>query len=45
MLVNQADMSWVLLEEPRRSKPAYIYPHVVIQDNVINRGRVTKDRL
>ena len=35
MVVNQGDIYWVALEEQD-----YIHPHVVIQENVINRSRI-----
>ena len=38
MVVNQGDIYWVSLEEPSGSE--LVYPHVVIQDNVINRSRI-----
>ena len=40
MVVNQGDIYWVSLEEPSGSEPGYPHPHVVIQDNVINRSRI-----
>lgn len=40
MIVNQGDVFWVPLEEPDGTESGYIHPHVVIQDNVINRSRV-----
>lgn len=40
MVVNQGDIYWVPLEEPSGSEPGYTHPHVVIQDNVINRSRI-----
>lgn len=40
MVVNQGDIYWVSLEGPSRSEPGYTHPHVVIQDNVINRSRI-----
>ena len=40
MIVNQGDIYWVPLEEPNGSEPGYIHPHVVIQDDVINRSRI-----
>jgi len=39
MVVNQGDIYWVPLKEPSRLEPGYTHPHVVIQDNVINRSR------
>jgi len=40
MIVNQGDICWVQVEEPGGSEPGYTHPHVVIQDNVINRSRI-----
>jgi len=40
MVVNQGDIYWVRLEEPSGSDAGYAHPHVVIQDNVINRSRI-----
>ena len=40
MIINQGDIYWVPLEEPNGSEPGYIHPHVVIQDDVINRSRI-----
>ena len=40
MTVNQGDIYWVPLKEPGGSEPGYIHPHVVIQENVINRSRI-----
>src|SRR6266540_1482461 len=40
MVVNQCDIYWVALEEPSGSDLGYPHPHVVIQDNVINRSRI-----
>jgi mRNA interferase MazF len=37
MIINQGDIFWIQLEG---SESGYIHPHVVIQDNVINRSRV-----
>jgi mRNA interferase MazF len=34
--INQGDIYWVELEEPRGSEPAYKHPHVVIQNNAFN---------
>jgi mRNA interferase MazF len=40
MIVNQGDIYWVQLEEPSGSERGHTHPHVVIQDNVINRSRI-----
>jgi len=39
MTINQGDVYWVPLEEPNGSEPGITHPHVVIQDDVINRSR------
>jgi mRNA interferase MazF len=38
MVINQGDIYWVQLEEPSESD--YAHPHVVIQDNILNRSRI-----
>ena len=40
MEINQGDVFWVPLDEPGRSEPGVIHPHVVIQENVLNRSRI-----
>src|SRR5215208_8344975 len=40
MIVNQGDIYWVSLEEASGSEPSYPHPHVIIQDNAINRSRI-----
>jgi mRNA interferase MazF len=40
MVVNQGDIYWIPLKEPNGSEPDYTHPHVVIQDNVINRSHI-----
>jgi mRNA interferase MazF len=40
MTINQGDVYWVRPKGPDGSEPEYAHPHVVIQDNVINRSRV-----
>ena len=40
MVVNQGDIYWVALKEQSGLEPGYTHPHVVIQDNVINRSRI-----
>lgn len=40
MTINQGDVYWVRPKRPDGSEPEYAHPHVVIQDNVINRSRV-----
>ena len=40
MVVNQGDIYWGQVEEPGGSELGYTHPHVVVQDNVINRSRI-----
>ena len=40
MTINQGDVYWMPLEEPNGSEPGITHPHVVIQDDVINRSRI-----
>lgn len=41
MVINQGDIFWIELDEPSGSEPAYRHPHVVIQNNVFNRSRIS----
>jgi mRNA interferase MazF len=41
MVINQGDIFWIDLDEPPGSEPAYRHPHVVIQNNVFNRSRIS----
>jgi mRNA interferase MazF len=40
MVINQGDIYWVELEEPRGSEPGYRHPHVVVQNNLFNRSQI-----
>jgi len=40
MVINQGDVYWVDLEEPRGSEPGYRHPHVVVQNNLFNRSQI-----
>lgn len=40
MVINQGDLFWVDLGDPRGSSPGYRHPHVVIQNNLFNRSRI-----
>jgi len=40
MVVNQGDVYWVRSGEPGGPESDYAHPHVVIQDDVINRSRI-----
>jgi mRNA interferase MazF len=41
MVINQGDIFWVDLDEPFGSEAGYRHPHVVIQNNVFNRSRIS----
>ncbi len=41
MVIRQGDIYWVNLGEPVGSEPGYRYPHVVIQNNLFNRSRIS----
>lgn len=41
MVIDQGDVYWVDLGEPSGSGPGYRQPHVVIQNNVFNRSRIS----
>jgi len=38
--IRRGDIFWIELAESRGSIPAHAHPHVVIQDDVLNRSRV-----
>ena len=40
MVINQGDIYWVDLEEPKGSEPGYRHPHVVVQNNLFNRSKI-----
>ena len=40
MVVNQGDIYWVQLDDASWTESGHAHPHVVIQDNVINRSRI-----
>lgn len=40
MVINQGDIYWIDLEEPRGSEPGYRHPHVVVQNNLFNRSQI-----
>jgi mRNA interferase MazF len=39
-VINQGDVFWIDLGDPVGSAPGYRRPHVVIQNNVFNHGRI-----
>ncbi|AFY35766.1 type II toxin-antitoxin system PemK/MazF family toxin [Calothrix sp. PCC 7507] len=41
MIINQGDIFWINLDEPDGSEPGYLHPHVVIQNNLFNRSRIS----
>jgi mRNA interferase MazF len=40
MVINQGDIYWVSLDMPGESGPGIPHPHVVVQDDVLNRSRI-----
>ncbi len=40
MVINQGDIYWVELEEPKGSEPGYRHPHVVVQNNAFNYSKI-----
>ncbi len=40
MVIKQGDVFWVELGEPRGSEPAYLHPHVVIQNDLFNVSKI-----
>lgn len=41
MVINQGDIYWVRLRKPSGSEPGYRHPHVVVQNNLFNRSRIS----
>lgn len=41
MAIKQGDIYWVSFDVPNGSEPGIPHPQVVIQDNVLNRSRIT----
>jgi mRNA interferase MazF len=39
--VSQGDLFWIRADESRGSVPGHPHPYVVIQDNVLNRSRIS----
>jgi mRNA interferase MazF len=39
-VINQGDVFWIDLGNPVGSAPGYRRPHVIIQNNVFNHGRI-----
>jgi len=40
MVINQGDVFWIDLEEPKGSEPGYRHPHVVVQNNLFNHSKI-----
>lgn len=40
MVINQGDIYWIELDEPKGSEPGYRHPHVIVQNNIFNRSRI-----
>ena len=40
MIINQGDVYWTPLEESYGVDAGYLHPHVVIQDDILNRSRI-----
>jgi mRNA interferase MazF len=41
VVIDQGDVFWVDLGDPAGPEPGYRHPHVVIQNNVFNRSRIS----
>ena len=39
-MIRQGDICWVNLGAPRSSAPGYRHPHVVVQNNLLNRSGI-----
>ena len=39
--VNRGDVLWIAPDDSREPAPSYSHPHVVLQDDVFNRSRIT----
>jgi len=37
MVINQGDIYWIELDEPEGSEPGHKHPHVIVQNNRVNR--------
>ena len=41
MVIKQGEIYWVNLGEPNGSEPGYMYPHIVIQNNLFNSSSIS----
>jgi len=39
-VINQGDIYWIELDEPKGSEPGYRHPHIIIQNNLFNRSHI-----
>ena len=39
-MINQGDIYWIELDEPKGSEPGYRHPHIIIQNNLFNRSHI-----
>jgi len=40
MVIKQGEIYWLDLGEPRGSEPAFLHPHIVVQNNLFNSSRI-----
>ena len=40
-MIRQGDVYWIDLGPPGRSGPGYLHPHVVVQNDLFNRSRIS----
>jgi mRNA interferase MazF len=40
MVIQQGEIYWVELSEPKGSEPGYCHPHLVVQNNLFNQSRI-----
>ena len=40
MVIKQGEIYWLNLGEPRGSEPAFLHPHIVVQNNLFNSSRI-----
>jgi mRNA interferase MazF len=40
-IINRGDLFWIEPDEARGSVPGYSHPHVVLQDDLFNRSRIS----
>jgi len=41
MVIEQGEIYWVDLGEPRGSEPGYRHPHIVVQNNLFNSSKIS----